>query len=303
MRVRAGIKEVLWMAAGALLLALLALVAHYVQGGSKPAGQAARKAHELGLVTRMQLGLTSAAEAEKSAVLATTDEESQKLADQARADTAAVDRLRGELEALLAQTGTPEEKNLLGQFTESFAEFQRIDKDLLALAVQNTNVKASGLAFGPAAAAAGQMDAALAHLAGQNANALPLADQARIAAWRLLSLIPPHIAEESDQKMHEMEARMAQEDKQVRQALDGLAAMPGLADSADLKTAIASYDQFSQLKAQILKLSRENSNVRSASLSLNQKRKVMGLCQAALTALHEAIAAQPAGVHYDVKAR
>jgi hypothetical protein len=147
------------------------------------------------------------------------------------------------------------------------------------------------------------MDAALAHLAGQNANALPLADQARIAAWRLLSLIPPHIAEESDQKMHEMEARMAQEDKQVRQALDGLAAMPGLADSADLKTAIASYDQFSQLKAQILKLSRENSNVRSASLSLNQKRKVMGLCQAALTALHEAIAAQPAGVHYDVKAR
>jgi hypothetical protein len=291
MRVRAGIKEVLWMAAGALLLALLALVAHYVQGGSKPAGQAARKAHELGLVTRMQLGLTSAAEAEKSAVLATTD------------DTAAVDRLRGELEALLAQTGTPEEKNLLGQFTESFAEFQRIDKDLLALAVQNTNVKASGLAFGPAAAAAGQMDAALAHLAGQNANALPLADQARIAAWRLLSLIPPHIAEESDQKMHEMEARMAQEDKQVRQALDGLAAMPGLADSADLKTAIASYDQFSQLKAQILKLSRENSNVRSASLSLNQKRKVMGLCQAALTALHEAIAAQPAGVHYDVKAR
>jgi hypothetical protein len=103
--------------------------------------------------------------------------------------------------------------------------------------------------------------------------------------------------------MHEMEARMAQEDKQVRQALDGLAAMPGLADSADLKTAIASYDQFSQLKAQILKLSRENSNVRSASLSLNQKRKVMGLCQAALTALHEAIAAQPAGVHYDVKAR
>jgi len=39
-------------------------------------------------------------------------------------------------------------------FSECFADYQRIDRDLLALAVKNTNIKAFALAFGPAAEAA-----------------------------------------------------------------------------------------------------------------------------------------------------
>ena len=113
----------------------------------------------------MQLDLASASEAEKSAVLAITDQDSQTFADLARAASAKVEQERRELEELLATTGgTQGERELLAQFAGSFAEFQRIDSELLALAVQNTNLKAYSLAFGPAAGAIKEMNASLSRL-------------------------------------------------------------------------------------------------------------------------------------------
>jgi len=138
-----------------------------------------------------------------------------------------------------------------------------------------------------------EMDAALARLTSDEVNVVRLADNARIAAWRLLAWISPHIAEESDQKMDEMELQMAKEDQQVRHSLDDLAAMPMMADNPDLKAAATSYARFSDTKVQILKLSRENTNMRSLSISLNQKSRVMLVCRAALTALQQAIEEEP----------
>jgi hypothetical protein len=197
------------------------------------------------------------------------------------------------LEELLTSSGSPAERDLLSQFSQAFTQFQRIDKELLDLAVKNTNLKASSLTFGPAAAALKEVDAALARLPTDDVNALRLADNARIAALRLQALLPPHIAEESDQKMDEMETQMAKEDQEVRRSLDELAALPGLAGNPDLKTAAASYAQFNETRAQILKLSRENTNVRSLTISLTQKRKVMSLCQDILAALQQAIQSEP----------
>ena len=122
---------------------------------------------------------------------------------------------------------------------------------------------------------------------------MQLADGARIGALRLLTLLPPHIAEESDQKMDEMEAAMAKEDQAVRQDLAGLAVIPSLSGNSELSTAAARYARFSELKAQILKLSRENTNVRSLTISLNQKRKVVLVCQDALANLERAIQEEP----------
>jgi len=293
MSIKPGIKDFLWMAPGAAMLLMVLLVVLHFHKDQNSAKQLALKVRRVALVSRMQLALASAAEAEKSAVLAITDENSQAFADQALTATAEVERERQELDELLTATGTQGEKELLAQFTEAFTEFQRIDKDLLALAVKNTNLKASSLAFGPAAAAIKEMDAALARLTSDDAKVVRLADNSRIAAWRLLTWITPHIAEESDQKMDEMESQMAKEDRQVRQSLDDLAAMPMMADNPDLKAAATSYTRFSDTKVQILKLSRENTNVRSLSISLNQKCRVMLVCRAALTALQQAIVEEP----------
>ena len=296
---KSTLKYFIWIVVGAGLCFGFVLLLRNREPPDR-AAQLALKAKRVELVERMRLALASASEAEKSAVMAITDKDSQTYADQARAAAASVDQARNELAELLKH-GDRNELALLNQFSQAFAQFQRIDKDLLNLAVKNTNLKATGLTFGPAAAALNDMDAELIRvIAVGNSAALAndlkiveLADAARIAALRIQTLLPPHIAEENNQKMDELEAMMAKEDSAVRQSLQSLAAIPILSSNPDLKTAVSSYEGFSEIKAQILKLSRENTNVRSVAISLNQKRNVMFQCQDTLAALQSAIEGEP----------
>jgi hypothetical protein len=310
MKMKPGINEVVWMAAGAAALLIFTLVVLRLREGRDPATQLDFKARRADLVGRMQLDVASASEAEKSAVLAITDQDSQTFADQARAAAGKVEEQRRELGGLLTTAGTEVERDLLAQFTAAFAEFQRVDSDLLTLAVKNTNIKAYSVAFGPAATAIKEMSAALARLVATNADSpdakttMLLAFGAQVSALRIQTLLPPHIAEESDQKMDELEALMATEDTQVRNNLDRLTALPKFSKDPEVATATARYAEFSKIRTQILALSRENTNVRSLSISLNQKRKVMLVCQAALSALQQAILAEPiAGTTYGTPAR
>ncbi|HUJ72620.1 MAG TPA: hypothetical protein VLZ30_10265, partial [Verrucomicrobiae bacterium] len=183
--------------------------------------------------------------------------------------------------------------------------FQTIDKELLALAVKNTNIKANSLAFGPAADALMEMDTALSRLVAKNAGSADarsvalLAFGAQTAALRIQTLLAPHIAEESDKKMDEFETQMAKDDQEVRKDLDGLAALLKPGGDPDLNTATSAYARFSEIRTRILALSRENTNVRSLAMSLDQKRKVMFVCQDALATLQRAILEEPIpGVNY-----
>jgi Four helix bundle sensory module for signal transduction len=294
-------EDLLWMGAGALALALVLLVVwHFHQD---PAQQLASRASRSELVGRMQVELGSAAEAEKSAVLAVTDQDSQTFADQARATTAEVERERQELTKLLATGGTQREKELLAQFSDAFLALQRIDDEVLRLAVKNTNLKAYALLFGPAADTLAELDAALSRVVAKSAaspdarRVLLLASDARQGVLRIQVLLAPHIAEETDARMDQMEAAMGKEEAQVRKGLDGLATLTNLKGDADLATAASSFGRYRELEARILALSRENTNVRSLALSLNQKRKAMILCLDALGALKQAVLEEPiAGV-------
>jgi hypothetical protein len=305
MRIKPGFSDALWMAAGAAILLLFILLVLFFGKPPNPAAELAFKAQRLDLVGRMQLGVASASEAEKSAVLAITDQESQAFADQAHASTADVEREMRELVELLDGGGTQGEKDLLAEFSHRFTEFQRIDNELLSLAGKNTNLKAYALTFGPAAGALNEMSAALSRLVTANADArnaqkvMSLAFGAEIGALRIQTLLPPHIAEASDSRMDEFEALMTQEDERVRSDLEGLGALPKLNGDANVAVAASRYAQFREIKKQVLALSRENTNVRSLSISLNQKRKVMLACHDVLSDLQEAIRKEPiAGVTY-----
>ncbi|HEX7624575.1 MAG TPA: hypothetical protein VF400_13450 [Anaeromyxobacteraceae bacterium] len=286
-----------------MFLALLTLVLWRFH--QDPAKQLEYKATRVDLVGRMQLALTAASEAEKSAVLAITDQESQRFADQARAASAEVGREHQDLARLLAAGGTQRERDLLAQFSEAFGTLQRIDEEVLRLAAKNTNLKAYALLFGPAADALVEADAALARVAAKFADSpnakdvVLLASTARIGMLRVQTLLAPHIAEESDPRMDQLEASMSKEEMQVREGLAGLARVPGLGKDADLTAAASTFVRYGELKTRILALSRENTNIRSLSLSLGQRRNAMVLCVEPLDALKQAILEEPiAGVSY-----
>src|ERR1039458_10186953 len=87
-------KDFLWMAAGAAFIGVIFLVVMNVPHNQTPAARLALKDRKIELVDQMRLALAAASEAEKSAVLATTDEDSQTFADQARAATAFLEQER-----------------------------------------------------------------------------------------------------------------------------------------------------------------------------------------------------------------
>ena len=305
MKLRPRSEDIPWMVAGTVILCLIVLVVWHFLAGTSPAQRLAFKASRVELVGRMQLALATASDAEKSAVLAITDQDSQRFADQARAALAEIERERNELGKLLAIGGTQQERDLLVQFSEALGALQRIDDEVLRLAVKNTNLKAYGLLFGPAADTLAEMDAALSRVVAKHADvpdarrAALLAFNARIQVLRIQTLLAPHIAEENDAEMDRLEAAMAKEEVQVRKELDGLAALPSLEDNADLTTARSSFVRYGEFKAKILALSRENTNVQSLTLSLNQERKAMALCLDPLSAMKQAILEEPIpGVTY-----
>jgi hypothetical protein len=286
------------------LALFLAFLLHFREDAN-PARQLSDKASRVDMVARMQLALASESEAEKSAVLASTDKDSQTFADQARAATEAVERDHQEVGVLLAVSGTQREKDLLDQFTKAFGHLKGLDEEVLGLAVKNTNLKAYSLLFGVAASTLAEMDMALARMLAKHADSpsakrvMSMAFGARLGMLRIQTLLAPHIAEESDAKMDQMEAAMGKEEAEVRKDLDGLTALAKSEGDADVATAMAQFGRYQQLKAQILSLSRQNTNIRSLALSLNQKRKAAAVCLDALNALKVAILEEPiAGVTY-----
>jgi hypothetical protein len=90
-----------------------------------------------------------------------------------------------------------------------------------------------------------------------------------------------------------LDASIAAEEKEVRSCLDRLATLVPPGASTRLEKATASYARFNGLKTQILDLSRQNTNVLSLMMSLNEKRLATVKCQDLLNALEQAIQAEP----------
>ena len=299
MTMRSVLRDLSWAAVGTVMLIVIVMLAMHNRREDDTATKAAFRAKRVELVERMHAALSLSSEAEKIAVMATTDQESRTFAEQAQSAFIVVEQRRDELGKLLETGGTGEERELLSQFSQALTQVQQIDRGLLDLAGKNTNLKAYALVFGPVADALAGMDGALSRILRDSINStapesrqvMLLASGAESGPWRIQALLPPHIFEESDHKMDELEVRMSNEDQKVRSELKELAALLG-SGSPDLETAMSSYARFTELKKQILDLSRQNTNVRSLVISLNQKRKAIQMCRGTLDTLEQAIQAE-----------
>ena len=97
---------------------------------------------------------TKAADASNKAVMADTDEASVAFAREAEQARQAVQTNIDALRPILESLDYSDESRQLQQFVTRFAEYRELDRRILDLAVENTNLKAQRLSFGPAQEAA-----------------------------------------------------------------------------------------------------------------------------------------------------
>jgi len=112
-----------WSLAGTIVLVGIIFVIFRLQPRHSCGEQLALRTKKIELTGQIGLALASAAEAEKSAVLAITDEQSVAFAQQARAATSTAEQARAALDQLLQIEGTSKEKDLLLQFATSSYSF------------------------------------------------------------------------------------------------------------------------------------------------------------------------------------
>jgi hypothetical protein len=244
---------------------------------------------------------TKAVDAANRAVMADTDEASVAFAREAEQAKREVQNRVDLLGPILEGLQYSEESQLLNEFASVFATYRELDQRILDMAVENTNLKAERLSFGRAQDAADSLQQALGAIAPATAadrwHVEALAATAVARVREIQALQAPHIADPDDASMTRLESRMASAEAAARSAIAALAPLVQSASRPRLAAATAALDQFLTLNAEIVVLSRRNTNVRSLALTLDQKRKLVAPCEKSLQALRDALARRgyPAG--------
>jgi hypothetical protein len=242
---------------------------------------------------RVQLAKTS--DASDRAVMADTDEESVAFAHQADQAATAIESKAAALSMRLQSLGYAPELHAFQDFVGHFGTYRQLDHDVLTLAVENTNLKAQRLSFGPVRETTDQFRDAL-HGAAQLA---PVKDRCRVdglvaraeLAIREIQLLQaPHIAEPDEAAMTSLENEMAVRLARAPQALESLDAGATAPMARQLAAAGAALARFDKLSAELVALSRRNSNVRSLALALRHAPQLVAACDGNLAVLQGALA-------------
>ena len=245
------------------------------------------------LIQTMRSDLLASAEAEKSSVMADTDEASSVFADQSREASKTVEKARQQFEGLVDRKN--QEGVVFDSFSSCWAKLREVDREVLSLAVQNTNLKALRLSFGPAAATVKRIETSMnqvmdsAAASPNGSGMIRFATKALTNIFNIYMLEAPHIAETTDARMDLIEEQMKQLNKEILEDFNGLEALAGDQTKSYLDEAHKSYDEFRNINAEIISLSRQNSNIRSFAVSLDQKRHLMAQCLDLLTSLQESV--------------
>jgi len=246
------------------------------------------------LARNVYLHFTQGADATSLAVMADTDATSATFARDANQKMDMVQNDTKALRPILADLMFSNELHLLDQFDKHFANYRALDRTILDLSVENTNLKAQRLSIGPAQESVDRLRDALEQVtSGAPANdswhILALAATALAAAREIEVLEASHIVEADDGAMTRLEKRMSSAEDAARNALKALATLVPPAARPQVFAAESALNKFLEFHIQIIALSRRNSDVRSLALSLGQLRILHAQCENDLRALAEAV--------------
>ncbi len=234
---------------------------------------------------------TKAADAANRAVMADTDEASVAFAREAEEAKRRVQTDIDALKPLLEGLKFSAESRLLQDFINRFTEYRELDRRILDLAVENTNLKAQRLSFGAGQGAADSfrdiLKSVVPRVPADKWHVEALVATAVATVREIQVLQAPHIADADEAVMTRMEKSMATSEAAARNALKALSSLLEPSSQTQIIAATATLDRFMAINQQIISLSRRNTNVRSLALSLNQKAKLIPGCETALHALRD----------------
>ena len=116
--------------------------------------------------------------------------------------------------------------------------------------------------------------------------------EALTAALKIFALHKPHIEEADDQAMDKIEQSIKSYDTSARKALGVVRGIGDPNASEDLNNAEAAYERFMKLTDEVLRLSRMNTNIKSAELSLGKSGLISSQCRELLATLQETVQVQ-----------
>jgi len=109
------------------------------------------------------------------------------------------------------------------------------------------------------------------------------------AGLKIHYLQAPHIAAANDDQMDKIEAEIRQQNDVIKSSLSKLKLLVPKDKQASLGEAEAAYDELARVTAEVVNLSRQNTNIKSFELSLGRKRKVTAQCDEVLKRLEQVV--------------
>lgn len=279
-----------WALSGVLVLAML-VTAVFV----KPPTPLGNYYDKTELLSNMRIHLLEASEAEKNAVLALQVKSAKEFVTQARQASQALEGERVKLSALVEQEQIPKQLAMLKEFDACWSQYRELDQTLLELATQGTNLEAKKISSTECAQALEKLEASLNHVMQSYPTQTQIshfAQEALIAAFKIQTLHAPHIETPSDSVMDAFEKKITAFAATARQDLHTLIGITPGPGQKDLTQANQAFEEFTSQTARVLKLSRQNSNVKSVDLSLGKKKLISSQCQTSLNSLEETVKEQ-----------
>jgi methyl-accepting chemotaxis protein len=261
----------------------------------------------------IRLEQLSAIRNEKNAVLSEKDEESRQFAEECRKAETRVNQLRQDLAQLLERDGAAEEKRELEEFNRWWEEFQKLQKQIIALGMINSHAKAAALLDGKVlekvAALRESLGAVLKQADKEFAKPDPKDVPALAAAYKRSRLaastgslalevrikLARHAAAPSDEAKNPIEGQIKDLYKEIETNLEALGGPADAREQGPPDRAVAAFGQLKEVGAEVLKLSRTNSFVKAMELSLGPARDAALKCDAALAKLTDRLVEQREG--------
>lgn len=244
------------------------------------------------VTSELRAAFLQASEASNRAVLADTDDVSAAAAkDAGEARAVVVERLTS-LQGVVHSLGYTAEIETLDRFKTRFAEYQKLDSEILALAVENTNLKAQRLTFGAVREMADGMTAELLQVSGaaKSADVDGQVQAIRADVYEMLFIEARHNAEADEAAMTQLEQRATALAGDARERLARLSRATSGSPAATVKAATSLFERLMATHDEVIALSRRNTNVRSLALTFGRARIVAAECADVLRLLQDSLA-------------